>query len=174
MSDTYKTEKLSEELEKKLEKAPELSMESTEVTPKMVMKLISDATKAKEEELLSRFHKAAKMVAKPVISIFDDKEFTMDASGSLAYCNPRNTHELELLRSELDGLYGRFRRNSCFHPVNGYAANQKRQKELRKRCPSITQVELRKDRHGHYQESVLIIAGLSDCPQSAFWMRFEF
>lgn len=179
MSDVYKTEnmpkeKMSEELGKKVSEAPELSMEGLEVTPKMVLKLIGDAAKAKEEELLTRLHKAAKKVAEPAISIFNNKDFTMAASNNLVYHNPRNARELELLRSELDGLYGYFRRNSCFHPVNGNAANQKRQKELRKKCPSIAQVELRKDSAGHYQESILIIAGLDDCPQSAFWMSFEF
>lgn len=166
-------EKLSKELDKEIEKAPELSMEGLEVTPKMVLKLIGDAAKSKEEELIARLHKAAKAVKMPEVSVFGKDYSTTHAMGA-TYANPRSTRELEMLREELNRHYDYYRHNSCFHPVNGPKANKKRQKDLKIYCPSVAQVELRKDCAGHYQEWILVVAGLDDCPQSAFWMAFEF
>lgn len=177
------SEKLSEELEKKLEKAPELQMKEPKksedtianLTIMDLQKVIAEKGKEVGKELLRGMKKKIVGTVSPKHVGFDDSKWSFEPNGSiLNHARPNNLNELGMLRGELDAEYRKFRSSKSTHPVSGYRANIHRHEIIKKICPSVIDIQMRHDYCGHWQERILIMADLEDSMKSAFWMVFDF
>lgn len=180
------TGKLPKEMEEKISETPAMTEEElkdaletrySENKPTFhdVKSIVKKAADAKEREIMDRLFKIVKKVAEPEKSVFEKgRIYCEHVQGRAEYADPQNTEELEALRRELDAHYTYYRHNACFHPINGSAANLKRQRDLRRFCPSIKSIKLLRDANGRFREEIIVLVELNDSPKGTFRMSFDF